>query len=328
MALGATIMALQQVLLLLVAAAFIAIGLEPAVDWLTRHHLRRGWAVLVISLIAVAMLAGFLAAAVPPIVNEATQLVKQGPHFLQQLQNKNTVFGHLNARFHIEDKLKTAASSKLSISSFSGLLSVGKAVVSFTFDVLVVIVLVLYFLADFPRIKRVFYRLAPLPRRPRVALLGDEILSRTGGYILGNVLTSLIAIICQYIILLVLGVPYALVLSIFVGVLDLVPLVGSTIAGVLVTLVTLAAVSLSAAIINVAFTIIYRLVEDYLINPRILKRTVDVSPLVTIVAVLIGGALLGIIGALIAVPAAAAVQLMITEVVYPRMDSAGTTATD
>ena len=118
--------------------------------------------------------------------------------------------------------------------------------------------------------------------------------------------------------------PFALALSVFVGILDLVPLVGSTIAGVLVTLVALASVSLTAAIINVAFTIVYRLAEDYLINPRVLKRTVDVRPLVTIVAVLLGGALLGIIGALIAVPTAAAIQLIITEVIYPRMDAAGT----
>jgi predicted PurR-regulated permease PerM len=184
-------------------------------------------------------------------------------------------------------------------------------------------VLVLYLLADFPGIKRVVYRLVPLSRRPRVALLTDEILTRTGGYILGNLLTSLIAVACQYAILRALGVPYALVLSVFVGILDLVPLIGSTIAGALVTVVALASVSLTAAVINVVFTISYRLAEDYLINPRVLKRTVDVRPLVTVVAVLLGGALLGIIGALIAVPTAAAIQLIITEVIYPRMDTAG-----
>ena len=321
-ALGATILALEQELLILVTAAFIAIGLEPAVMWLTRHHLRRGWAVLIISLVSVGLVGAFLSIAVPPLVNEATQLVKQGPQFFQQLQDKHTFVGHLNTKFHIQEKLTSAATQKLSISSLGGLLSIGQAILSFTFEVLIVLVLVLYFLADFPGIKRTFYRLAPLPRRPRVALLGDEILARTGGYILGNLLTSLIAIVCQYIILRALGVPFALALSVFVGILDLVPLVGSTIAGVLVTLVALASVSLTAAIINVVFTIVYRLAEDYLISPRVLKRTVDVRPVVTIVAVLLGGSLLGIIGALIAVPAAAAIQLILTEVVYPRMDNA------
>jgi predicted PurR-regulated permease PerM len=323
-ALGATIVALEQELLIIVIATFIAIGLEPAVSWLTRRHLPHWAAVLLISLLSVGLVAAFLAAAVPPLVNEATQLIKHGPQYLQQLQDKHTFIGHLNNEFHLGDKLKTAASQKLSISSVGGLLTVGEAIVSFTVETIIVLVLVLYILADFDGIKRVFYRMVPLGRRPRVALLTDEILARTGGYILGNLLTSLIAIICQYIILRALGVPYALVLSVFVGILDLVPLVGSTVAGILVTLVALATVSVTAAIINVVFTILYRLAEDYFINPRILKRTVDVSALVTVVAVILGGALLGIVGALLAVPAAAAIQLILTEVVYPRMDHADT----
>ncbi|MCU1688896.1 MAG: putative rane protein [Jatrophihabitantaceae bacterium] len=321
-ALGETVVALEQPLLLIVVAAFIAIGLEPVVTWLTGHHLRRGLAVLVVSVVGVGLVASFLAAAVPPLVSEASQLINNGPQYLQQLQDKHTSIGRLNARFHLTEEL-TAANQNLSITSFGGLLSLGQAIISFTFAVVIVIVLVLYILADFDGIKRVFYRLVPLHRRPRVALLTDEILARIGGYILGNLLTSLIAVMCQYIILRALGVPYALVLSVFVGVLDLVPLVGSTIAGALVTAVTLATVSLTAAIINVVFTLVYRLAEDYLINPRVLKRTVNVRPLVTVVAVLLGGALLGIVGALLAVPIAAAIQLILTEVVYPRMDRVG-----
>ena len=321
-ALGATILALEQELLILVTAAFIAIGLEPAVAWLTRHHMRRGFAVLVISLVSVGFVAAFLAAAVPPLVNEATQLVKQGPQFFQQLQDKHTFVGHLNTKFHIQEKLTTAATQKLSVSSLGGLLSIGQAILSFTFEVLIVLVLVLYFLADFPAIKRTFYRLAPLPRRPRVALLGDEILSRTGGYILGNLLTSLIAIVCQYIILRALGVPFALALSVFVGILDWSRWWAPRSPGSSSPSSRWRACQLTAAIINVVFTIVYRLAEDYLISPRVLKRTVDVRPVVTVVAVLLGGSLLGIIGALIAVPAAAAIQLILTEVVYPRMDTA------
>lgn len=321
-ALGETIRALRQELLVLVVAIFIAVGLAPAVAWLTRFHLPRWAAVLVISVIAAGSVAAFLAAAVPPLVGEAHQLITSGPSYFQQLQDKHSFLGRLNNEFHIEDKLKSAASKDLTVGSAGGLLKVGFAIVSFSFETVVVIVLVIYLLADFDNVKRFFYRLVPLRRRPRVALLVDGIISRTGGYILGNLLTSLIAVICQYIILRALGVPYALVLSLFVGIFDLVPLVGSTIAGALVTIVTLATVSLTAAIINLAFTIVYRLAEDYLISPRVLKRTVDVRPLVTVVAVLLGGALLGIVGALIAVPAAAAIQLIVTEVIYPRTDSA------
>ncbi len=119
--------------------------------------------------------------------------------------------------------------------------------------------------------------------------------------------------------LVALHVPYALALSILVGVLDLIPLVGSTVGGVIVAL---AAVSTTAALITVAYHVLYRVFEDYLLNPRVLRRTVDVSPLVTVVAVLLGGSLLGVTNALIAVPAAAAVQLLLTEVLYPQRDTA------
>jgi len=140
--------------------------------------------------------------------------------------------------------------------------------------------------------------------------------------VLGNVATSVVAIVTSYILLLILGVPYALVLSVLTGILDLIPLVGSSVAGVIVALVALATVSPTASLITVVFHVIYRVFEDYLLNPRVLRRTVDVSPLVTIVAVILGGALLGIVGALVAVPAAAAVQLILTEVVYPVRDRA------
>ncbi len=322
-AIGWAIMIVGSELLLVVVAAFIAIGLEPVVDWLVRHGLRRSLAVALILIIGVAALAAFLAAALPPITSEASQLLKQAPDYLHRLQDEHTTLGRLNTTWHLEDRLRTLAGRQLSLNSLGGLLDVGRTVVSYTFQLLIIIVLVIYFLADFPGIKRAFYRLAPLPRRPRVGVLGDEIISRIGGYVLGNVFTSVIATIAQFAVLRALGVPFALVLSIFVGVFDLVPLVGSTIAGVVVTTVTLAAVSTSAAVINLIFTVIYRLFEDYVLSPRILKRTVDVKPTVTIVAVLLGGALLGIEGALMAVPIAAAIQLITTEVIYPRADTAG-----
>ena len=118
---------------------------------------------------------------------------------------------------------------------------------------------------------------------------------RVGGYVLGNFATSVVAVITSYVLLLILGVPYALVLSVLTGVLDLVPLIGSSIAGVLVALVALATVSPTAALITVAFHVVYRVFEDYLPNPRVLRKTVDVSPLVTIVAVILGGSLLGVV---------------------------------
>lgn len=321
LALVAAVVALEHVLVMITIAAFLATGLEPVVNWLDRHGVRRAVAVLVVSVVGLGAIAAFMAAAVPPIVDEATRLIQDAPGYVQQLQDKHTTLGHLNTEFHIQERLQAAADSTLSLGSVGGLLSFGTAVVSFTFEVVLVLVLTAYFLADFDRIKRLLYHLVPLPHRPRVEFLGDRILARTGGYILGNVFTSLIALSCQYVVLRLLGVPYAFLLAVFVGVLDLVPLVGSTLAGILVSIVTFATVSTTAGIINVIFTIVYRLVEDYAIIPRVLRRTVDVRPVVTIIAVLLGGSLFGMVGALLAVPLAAAVQLLLTEVVFPLTDA-------
>jgi len=310
----------EHQLLLIVLAAFIAIGLDPAVAFLVGKGLRRAVAVTVIALLALAGVAGFVAAAAPPLAKQASQLASQAPTYLQQLNDHSTVLGRLNNQFHLVDKLKAQASGGASLAA-GGVLHAGTVLISATFETVIVLVLVIYFLADLAKIKHACYRLFPRHRRPRVGLLGDAILARVGGYVLGNVLTSIVAIIGNYIVLLALHVPYALALSILVGVLDLIPLVGSTIGGVIVALVALAAVSTTAALITVAYHVLYRVFEDYLLNPRVLRKTVDVSPLVTVIAVLLGGALLGVTGALIAVPAAAALQLLLTEVLYPQRDT-------
>jgi predicted PurR-regulated permease PerM len=164
------------------------------------------------------------------------------------------------------------------------------------------------------------YRLAPASRRARVILIGDEIFVKVGGYMLGNFLTSLIAGVGTWAWLEIFGIPYALLLGLLVALLDLIPVIGSTIGGAIVSLVALT-VSLPVALATLAFYIGYRLAEDYLIVPRIMGRTVQVPAVVTVVAVLLGGALMGLIGALVAIPAAAALRLLLNEVTYRRLDA-------
>jgi predicted PurR-regulated permease PerM len=152
-----------------------------------------------------------------------------------------------------------------------------------------------------------------------VILIGDEIFAKVGAYVLGNVIISLIAGLFTYFWLLIVGAPYALLLAILVAVLDLVPIVGSTIAGVVVTLVTLT-VSLPVAIATAVFFIVYQSAENYLLVPRIIGRAMKVPDLVTVVAALLGGVLLGVVGALVAIPVAAALLLILQEVTFPRLD--------
>jgi predicted PurR-regulated permease PerM len=320
-ALGRAIASVEHELLLVLVAAFIAIGLDPVARFLVARGLRRGLAITVIAVVALGAVGGFAAAAAPPLSKEASQLVNEAPRYANELKNKNSTLGKLNLKFHFTEKVNKQVSGGASAAA-GGLLQVGGVLVSVAFETVIVFALVIYFLADLAAIKSAFYRLFPRDRRPRVGLLGDEVIARVGGYVLGNVFTSIVAIIGNYIVLLVLNVPYALVLSVLVGVLDLIPLIGSSIGGAIVALVALATVGTTTAIIVVVYHVLYRLFADYLLNPRVLRRTVDVKPVVTVVAVLIGGALLGIIGALIAVPAAAAVQLLLTEIVYPKRDQA------
>ena len=273
-----------HILILLVIAFFIAVSLEPVVGFLCRRGFRRGLAVAAVVVVGLVLTALFLDNVVPLLVSEAGQVTHRLPAFLRELQSKNSEIGRLNVKYHLEQKAKKL----VSVNAFGGVVHIGGVVLSLAASVLVVLVLSVYFLASLPQLKEVFYRLFPRSRRPRVGLLGDEILSRVGGYALGNALTSIVAIAANYALLRVLGVPYALVLSVFVGLLDLVPLIGSLLGGAVVALIAFATVSLTAALVTVAFHLLYRAFEDYVLNPRVLRKTVNVKPVVTVVAVLLG----------------------------------------
>ena len=309
----------RSVLVLIGLALFIAAGLDPAVSWLTRRRLPRWSAVIVILLIAAGVAAGFMAAAIPPLTAQVTALIHELPHYLTTLRDHNSELGRLNTRFHVQERLSQLLSTR-GTALVGGVLGAGELVLSAASSVLVVIVLVVYFLAAMPRIKLFFYRLAPQSRRARVILIGDEIFDKVGGYMLGNFLTSLIAGIGTWAWLEIFGVPYALLLGLLVALLDLIPVIGSTIGGAVVSLVALT-VSLPVAIATLVFYIAYRLAEDYLIVPRVMGRAVQVPAVVTVLAVLVGGALMGLIGALVAIPAAAALSLLLHEVTFRRLDA-------
>ncbi len=308
----------RSVLVIIGLALFIAAGLDPAVNWLTRRRLPRWAAVIVILLVVAAIVAGFVAAAVPPLTAQITALVHELPHYMNTLKDHNSELGKLNSRFQVQERLSKLLSAK-GTALVGGVLGAGALVLSAASSLLVVIVLVVYFLAAMPRIKLFLYRLAPQSRRSRVILIGDEIFVKVGGYMLGNFLTSLIAGVGTWAWLQIFDIPYPLLLGILVALLDLIPVIGSTVGGAIVSLVALT-VSLPVAIATLAFYIAYRLAEDYLIVPRIMGRTVEVPAVVTVVAVLLGGALMGLIGALVAIPAAAALRLLLNEVTFRRLD--------
>ncbi len=308
----------RSILIIIGLGLFIAVGLDPVVSWLIRRGLPRWAAVLVVLAGLVGVIGIFLAIAIPPLTSQTTALAKQVPTYLHQLQNHNSELGKLNQKYQIQQKLTNLLSSKGS-SLIGGVLGAGALVISTFSSILAVLVLTIYFLAGLPSIKLFAYHLVPHSRRPRVILITDQIFVKVGGYVLGNVLTSAIAGLGTFFWMLAFHIPYPVLLGLLVAILDLVPVIGSTIGGFIVTLVALT-VSLPTAIGTLAFYIAYRLAEDYLIVPRIMGRTVEVPAVVSLVAVLIGGVLIGIVGALIAIPVAAAIRLLLIEVLFPRMD--------
>jgi predicted PurR-regulated permease PerM len=308
----------RSVLILIGLALFIAVGLDPVVGWLVRHRVPRWAAVVTVVACGVGVAAAFLAVAIPPLTNEVTTLAHQIPHYMHTLQDRNSDLGKLNARFHVQQKLTKLLTTRGS-SLLGGVLGAGELVLGTASAILTVLVLSVYFLAGLPRIKLFAYQLVPHSRRPRVILIGDEILAKVGGYVLGNFLTSVIAAAGTFFWMLAFGIPYPILLAMFVALLDLIPVIGSTIGGAVVTLVALT-VSLPVAIATLVFYIAYRLAEDYLIVPRIMGRAVQVPASVSLVAVLIGGVLLGIVGALVAIPVAAAIRLLLHEITIRRFD--------
>ena len=307
-------------LLLIVLALVIALGLDPLVMFLVRHRWQRRWAVVAVTVGFLVVIAGIFALIIPLLVAQVEQLIRAAPALLKELQDRSTTIGRFNTRYHIVDNLRAQLSSGHGL-PLGGVLNIGVALFGTVTAIVTVLVLTVYFLANLPGIRRVLYRMVPASRRGRTRELGDEISVRVGGYVIGNLLTSVIAGLGTFVFLEIVGVPYAAALGVLVAVLDLIPVVGSTIGGILVTLVALT-VSTTVAIASLVFYIAYRLLEDYLLVPRVMNRTVEVPPVLTIVALLIGGSLAGIIGAFLAIPTAAAVQLIITRVVWPRFDAA------
>ncbi|WP_433722828.1 AI-2E family transporter [Nocardia sp. CA-129566] len=312
------VIAASQVLVLIIVALFLAIGLEPVVSWLVRPWFPRWTAVTAVFVVAIGLLAGFLAVAIPPLVTQGSALVHNAPDYVDHLAQRYPLIDTLNTHFHLQDRARQGLGSDPSKLA-GGVLGAGRLVFSIVSGTVIVAVLTGYFMANFAQVRASIYRLFPRSRRPRAILIGDEIFVKVGGYILGNLAISVITAVLTFIWLLAFDVPYALLLAVLVGVLDLIPIVGSTLAGIIVALVALT-VSLPVSVATIIFFIVLRLFEDYLLVPRIIGRTVRVPPVVTVVAVLLGGALLGIVGALLAIPVAAAVLLIISETVLPSLD--------
>ena len=312
----------QSVLVLVALSAFFAVSLDPIVNALTRQRripMARWFAVLLVGIGLLALVAGFLAIIVPPVDREVTALLTEVPKLLGEVQNQSTWLGRMEAKYHVFSKIESSLSSKsVGASTLTNVVGAGRYVLSALTSTVAVVSLTIYFLAGLPNVVNAAFRAVPATRRVRARALGDEILHGVGRYMLGSVFNASIAGFATFIWTAAFSIPYPAALGVMVALLDMVPVIGSTIGGAIVTLVALSH-SAPVAIATLVFYIAFRLTEDYLLLPKVMRHAVDVPPILTVVAVLIGGALMGIIGALMAIPTAAALKLLAQEVLMPRL---------
>jgi predicted PurR-regulated permease PerM len=268
----------------------------------------------------VAFMAGVVVVVGGVLRNQVTTLLNDAPKLLEDLRHHKTI-AHLDAKYHIIRSLEHKLNNPDELTdSFGGVFNVGLSVLNGVVATVVVMILTFYFLAGLPTLKRALYSLAPSTRRERVGQLGDEILRRVGRYVIGAFMVALLAGTVSLLFLLSVGLTeYALPLALLVALLDLIPLVGSITGAAIVSIVGFAN-SLSIGIACVVFYVIYETLEGYVIYPRVMRSSVDVPEYVTIIAVLVGGALGGIVGALLALPIAAAGLLIVREVWVRRQD--------
>ncbi|MDX6226377.1 MAG: hypothetical protein QOE64_2753 [Frankiales bacterium] len=310
----------SSVLVIIVVSMFLAIGLNPAVEALMKRGASRRAAVSVVFLGVIAFFVGLGAAVIPPVVSQTSNFAKNYSSYIKQAESNATIH-RLDQRLHFIKPLESQVKDgKFVNNAFGGILGATKTALSATFTTLTILILTLYFVSSLPTIKRAAYQLVPRSRRSRFGLLADEILLRIGGYVGGALGIALIAGTTTFILLEILGVPYALALAMVVTVTDLIPLIGATIGAAVVTIVALLS-STTDGLICLGFYIAYQQVENFVIYPRVMRKSVSVPPVVTVIAALIGGTLLGVVGALLAIPTAAAVLLIIEEVVVPRQDT-------
>ncbi len=314
---------LSSTLTILVVSFFLTLALNPMVEWLIGRHLRRSQAVGIVfaGLLVVAGLLGVLV--LPPAVKEGTALLQNAPGYVDQVMHLDWV-QKLDKNYQIVEKLQQEINSRLTDGSFvgrvfGGVLGAGAALANGLLQVFTILVLTLYFLAAFPRVKQAAYAMVPSSRRPRVVSLSEEIMRRTGAYAIGQAAVATVNGILSFVMMSIVGIPYAAVLAVLVGLLGLIPMVGATIGAVLVAGVAFFDEP-RKAIIAAVYYVIYQQIENYVVSPRIMARTVDVPGAITVVAAMAGGTLLGVLGALLAVPVAAGLLLLYEEVLVPRQE--------
>jgi predicted PurR-regulated permease PerM len=302
----------ERVLIWLVIAVFFAVVLNPAVDLLVRRvNLRRSVATIVVFILGIALVSGLVTVFVAPLVSEGQRLAEDLPAYVEDAREGRGPLGGIIERYDLEERVRERAGDIQKYFSEAGsrtvqvLGAVGAAVAA----LLTIFVMTVLLLLDGPRILQGITAALPQGRRERVRAVAADCARAVTGYMAGNLLISVIAGSLTFIFLLIIGVPFAGVLALLVAVLDLIPLVGATVAAVIVA-ITAFFHSTTAGIAAIIFFVVYQQLENHFLQPVVQSRTVKLSPLVVLVSVIAGVELAGILGALLAIPVAGVVQVI------------------
>jgi predicted PurR-regulated permease PerM len=303
-------------------ALFIAVSLDPAVRARERRGTRRGYAVTLIFLLAFGLVAAFLLSVIPPLVTQGRNLVDDLPGYLGRLQDRSSQFRELNDRYNVSDQLQGLVGT-LPGRLGSGLLGFTGRVFGAVFNGLTVLVFTIYFMADMPRIRSGVVRLFPVDRRPHARRVVDLVVDKVGGYMIGNIIISLIAGVASFIAFSLLGVAFPVPLAFVVAICDLIPMIGATLGAIIGVTVAVFSTDLVHTVLVAAFFIAYQQLENYLVAPRVLKTTVELGAAAVLIAGLIGATVLGLVGALMAIPVAAAFNVLLNERLLAHEAAAG-----
>lgn len=310
-----------------VGALFIALGLDPAVRRLEKLGLPRiAGVITVVSSFALAVVA-LVSWVVPKIAAQTIQFINNFPTEFDQFLNSQ-FFMNIDRQWnirHLVDETVTKAIGDFTANSsvvggfLNNLVNAGSALATIVTGTLIVLILSLYFLSSLPLMKAWFIRLTPASRRTRVSALTERITGAVGNYVAGQAIVALLNGTFALIVMLIIGVPFPQLLTLFVVILAFIPLIGGVSAGILVSLVCLLS-SWQTALAYAIPYFIYLQIEAYFISPRIMSKAVAVPGGIAIIAVAAGGALWGVLGALIAIPVAASLLILVKEVLVPRQD--------